>query len=55
MTIGHWTVAPADRKLSDRLLAVFPWLTDENEASVSGADTIDDLQQLFHSLVADGR
>ena len=46
----------ADRSaLAEKLLQVFPWLDiahDSNDQPISGADTIDDLQQLYHSLKA---
>lgn len=52
--IGQWKIAPLPEKLSDRLLAVFPWLAEEEETSISGADTLEELQQLFNSLIAEG-
>lgn len=54
LNIGQWKVAPSDQKLSDRLLTVFPWLAEEDETSISGADTLEELQQLFTSLTAEG-
>ena len=37
------------------LESVFPWLATEEETQVSGADTIDDLQQLYCSLKANAK
>ena len=38
--------------LAEKLLTVFPWLDLNNDEPISGADTIDDLQQLYYSLRA---
>jgi hypothetical protein len=33
-----------------RLESIFPWLRDDGEQQISGADTIDDLQQFYYGL-----
>ena len=38
--------------LAQKLLNVFPWLDLDDDQPISGADTIDDLQQLYYSLKA---
>jgi hypothetical protein len=51
--IGEWKIAQ-EEKLSSRLLKSFPWLAPDNDESVSGADTVDELQQFYDHLVAEG-
>lgn len=45
--------ADESARFAARLLDIFPWLGDEEEQSISGADTIENLQTLYDSLRAE--
>jgi hypothetical protein len=44
--------AASESAIADRLLDIFPWLGTDEEEQISGADTIDELQELYDSLRA---
>lgn len=52
--IGEWKIAPAEEKMSARLLARFPWLENKDEDEILGSEVIPALDSFYEALKAEG-